>query len=217
MNWPEPKPGKPKWEKVSFEQMLRHIKEDKCQPNDVTVSEDEESLRKQLAAARVEAEIALAEFRRYSTPYYDRSWAEAVEKVKRLEDKILKREARLPIILEGLVAFLIANGNPPPTLSFRIVEIRSDASVDHRGRICVKRSEFVEPTQYEQRFDELLKIGLSWINVCCYGRDGDQLIIGIEVPKGTPIQVTPTSVNYSGPSDAVLGNNWRADEMLVIE
>jgi len=29
MTWPEPKPCKPKYGRVPFEQMLRHIKEDK--------------------------------------------------------------------------------------------------------------------------------------------------------------------------------------------
>jgi len=42
----------------------------------------------------VEEQNALAEFRRYQTPYYDKSWAKAIERVKRLEDKIPKQEAR---------------------------------------------------------------------------------------------------------------------------
>jgi hypothetical protein len=29
MTWPEPKPCKPKWGRVPFDQMLRHIREDK--------------------------------------------------------------------------------------------------------------------------------------------------------------------------------------------
>jgi hypothetical protein len=29
--WPEPKPCKPKYGRVPFEQMLRHIREDKCE------------------------------------------------------------------------------------------------------------------------------------------------------------------------------------------
>jgi hypothetical protein len=31
MTWPEPKPCKPKWCRVPFEQMLRQIREDKCE------------------------------------------------------------------------------------------------------------------------------------------------------------------------------------------
>lgn len=119
--------------------------------------------------------------------------------------------------LEGLLTFLVAAGNPPPTRSFRIIEIRRDAPVDHRGRVRVKRTDFLEPTQYEQRFDELLASGLSWINLSCYGVDGENLVVGIEVPKQTPIRVSPTPVNYSGPCGAVLAHEWRADENLVIE
>jgi hypothetical protein len=64
------------------------------QADEVTVSDDEESIQKQLVDARAEEQNAFAEFRRYATPYYDESWADAMEKVKRLEDKISKREAR---------------------------------------------------------------------------------------------------------------------------
>ncbi len=119
--------------------------------------------------------------------------------------------------LEGLLTFLVAAGNPPPTRSFLIIEIRSDAPVDHRGRVRVKRTDFLEPTQYEQRFDELLASGLSWINLSCYGVDGENLVVSVEVPKQTPICVSPTPVNYSGPCGAVLAHEWRADENLVIE
>jgi len=31
VNWPEPKPCKAKYGRVPFEQMLRHIKKDKCE------------------------------------------------------------------------------------------------------------------------------------------------------------------------------------------
>jgi hypothetical protein len=64
------------------------------QADDVTVSDDEEPLQKQLVDARAEEQNAMAEFRRYETPYYDKSWAKAIGRVKRLEDKIPKQEAR---------------------------------------------------------------------------------------------------------------------------
>jgi hypothetical protein len=31
MTWPEPRPCKRKWVRVSFDKMLRHIREDKCE------------------------------------------------------------------------------------------------------------------------------------------------------------------------------------------
>ena len=41
-----------------------------------------------------EEQNALAEFRRSETTYYGRIWAEATDKVKRLEAQISKRKAR---------------------------------------------------------------------------------------------------------------------------
>ena len=54
---------------------------------------DEADLQKQLADAQKEAQDALAEWRSYPNPYYELAWAEAVDKVKRLEASILKRKA----------------------------------------------------------------------------------------------------------------------------
>jgi len=58
-----------------------------------TVSDDSESIQKQLADARLEEQKAMADFRRWETSYYGQVWAEAIEKVKRLEAKIPKQKA----------------------------------------------------------------------------------------------------------------------------
>jgi len=60
---------------------------------DKTVSDDAEPIQKQLADALMEEQNALAEFRRWQTPYYEKAWAEAIDKVRRLEAKIPKRKA----------------------------------------------------------------------------------------------------------------------------
>lgn len=52
-----------------------------------------DDLQKQLDNARREAQNALAEWRSYPNPYDEKAWAEAVEKVHRLEAKIPKRKA----------------------------------------------------------------------------------------------------------------------------
>ena len=49
--------------------------------------------QKQLADAQKEAQNALAEWRRYPSPYYEREWVEAIDKVKRLEAMLPKRKA----------------------------------------------------------------------------------------------------------------------------
>lgn len=56
-------------------------------------NETEEQVQKQLADAREEARNALAEWLRYPTPYYEKAWTEAIEKVQRLEARIPKRKA----------------------------------------------------------------------------------------------------------------------------
>ena len=58
------------------------------------MSDDSESIQKQLANARTKEQNALAEYLRYKTRYYDELWAEASQEVKRLEAKIRKQNAR---------------------------------------------------------------------------------------------------------------------------
>ncbi len=64
------------------------------EPADLTASDDNEHIQKQLADAQMEVKNAMAEWRRYQTRYDEAVWAEAVEKVRHLEAKIAKREAR---------------------------------------------------------------------------------------------------------------------------
>ena len=58
-----------------------------------TESDDEALIQQQLAEAQREAQNALAEWRSYSTPYYEAAWIEAVAKVQRLEATLPKRKA----------------------------------------------------------------------------------------------------------------------------
>lgn len=58
-----------------------------------TASDDPALIQEQLANARSEEDNALAEWRRYPTPYYEAMWNEAIRKVQRLEAKLTKRKA----------------------------------------------------------------------------------------------------------------------------
>jgi len=58
-----------------------------------TASDDQDLIQKQLADARKEAQEALAEWRRYPTPYYETMWKEAIAKFERLEARTPKRKA----------------------------------------------------------------------------------------------------------------------------
>jgi hypothetical protein len=57
-------------------------------------AESIESIRKQLAEARKEAQDAMGEFRSWGNPYYEKAWLEAVEKVKLLGGNDCSMEAR---------------------------------------------------------------------------------------------------------------------------
>ncbi len=60
--------------------------------------------------------------------------------------------------------------------------------------------DLVSEKEYESRFQELLGIGFSWINVSLYGIWEGYLIIGIEYPyKGSNVPKEFVSINLSGP------------------
>jgi hypothetical protein len=89
--------------------------------------------------------------------------------------------------------------------------------MDSLGRIRLQRHEVREPADYEARFDELMKAGLPWLNVSCYGVEDGVLIVGIEVPAAGAKPSSRTSVNLSGPAAKVIGSGWKADQVLSIE
>jgi hypothetical protein len=119
--------------------------------------------------------------------------------------------------LRRLLDFLDRQGQGPPTRRLRIVEIPHGAPIDQRGRIRVQSSGLCEPVAYEARFDELLAAGLPWLNMSCYGALGGTLIVAIELPMPPSKPAAKTSVNLSGPPEAVLSHGWNADQVLSLE
>ena len=117
--------------------------------------------------------------------------------------------------LQGLMKFLEQLGQMPPARQIRIVEIDPNTTSDERGRLRVMRSALQTPEAYECRFNELIGAGLPWINMSSLGIEGEFLIVGIETPRGSGS--SRTSVNYSGPSVAVLQNGWGVDKALLFE
>jgi hypothetical protein len=67
------------------------------------------------------------------------------------------------------------------------------------------------------RFDELMKSGLPWINVSCYGVDRGRLVIGVELPRSRPRATAETSVSFSGATSAVLLHDWDVREVLAFD
>jgi hypothetical protein len=119
--------------------------------------------------------------------------------------------------LQRFLDFLGNQGLQPPTRKSRIVEIPQGAPVDPLGRIRLQRHEVRDPADYEARFDELMKAGLPWLNVSCYGVEEGTLIVGIEVPAVPPKPSSRTSVNFSGPTAKVVGSGWKIDQVLAID
>jgi len=111
--------------------------------------------------------------------------------------------------LQRFLVFLGNQGQQPPTRRLRIVEVPRPASLDQLGRIRLLRDEIREPADYETRFDELLKAGLPWLNMTCFGVEDGSLIVGIELPAPASKKSLRTSVNFSGADAKLLGNGWR--------
>jgi hypothetical protein len=119
--------------------------------------------------------------------------------------------------LDALFLFLEKAGQAPPTRSVRVVEIGPVTEVDSRGRPRVRREEFRDPVDYESRFQELLALGLPWINVSCYGVSAQKLVVAVEVSGKSSRQASRTCINYSGPAKTVTDHGWDAAEALAIE
>jgi hypothetical protein len=113
-------------------------------------------------------------------------------------------------------------GLQPPSTDVRIVEVHSNAAnLDDRGRSRVQRDALHEVSGYEARFAELMRLGLPWINMSCYGTFDGFLIIAIEfrevaAPIDRPTWFS-TPVNLSGPPRLVLQNGGDAAEIVVID
>ncbi|MCX5741998.1 MAG: hypothetical protein NT062_05815 [Proteobacteria bacterium] len=118
--------------------------------------------------------------------------------------------------LERLFGFLAEQGLVAPTMEVWLVEIRSWADVDDRGRPRVRRADLRPPEAYEARFDELLAAGYAWINMSCYGLLRGGLVVVIETPRETRSRLSRVSVNLSGPPNAARERGWDVDEVLAI-
>lgn len=118
--------------------------------------------------------------------------------------------------VEGLLDFLEKVGSIPPTKAVSVLEVRPDTPIDKQGRLIVRRNELREPSEYEERFEALMRSGLSWVNVGCIGIADDMLVVTVELPPSSVVSPGRTSVNYSGPSRVVLDNEWDATQVLVL-
>jgi hypothetical protein len=124
---------------------------------------------------------------------------------------------KLAETLDGLFLFLQNAGQTIPRLEVRILELGADTATDDRGRLLVRRTDYRSAIDYEDRFDELLALGLPWLNVSFYGEDDGHAIVVVEVPRTRVQRSSTTSINFSGPSAAVLAHGGDASFALAIE
>ena len=124
--------------------------------------------------------------------------------------------------ISRLFQWLESIGLRPPSADVRIVEVHSNApNLDDRGRSRVQRDALHEVPEYEARFAELMRLGLPWINMSCYGIFDGFLIVAIEFREvAAPIERPTwfsTPVNLSGAPRLVLQNGWDAAEIVVVD
>lgn len=124
----------------------------------------------------------------------------------------------LSLHLDALIMWMEKIGLSPPSREVRIVEIDPRAPVNERGRPRVRRGQLHKAASYAARFYELMKAGLPWINLSCYGCHEGFLVVAIETGENAfTAPGGPTSVNYSGPPALVLRHGWDVKEALAIE
>ena len=119
--------------------------------------------------------------------------------------------------LNALFKFLDEEGQPPPTREVCVIEIPVDARMDERGRVRIARTDFRDPADYESRFEMLIKSGLPWVNISCYGVLDGKLVVAIEPSRAPASLTTRTSLNYSGPVTAARQQDWSVDPVLVVD
>jgi hypothetical protein len=139
----------------------------------------------------------------------------------------------LSIHLERLLGLLESNVLHPPSQDVRIIEVNTDGFTGIDGKEQIRKDGLRRPSEYEDKFNELLKTGYRWLNLSCYGVYEGFLIVAAEVPSPTVAHMTPsgwspegrprtlhpgcaTSVNLSGPVRIVVEHEWSVDSILTI-
>ena len=70
--------------------------------------------------------------------------------------------------LHELLRCLESSGLQLPSQDVRIIEVNAGVNRSD-GKYHVRKDELRRPSEYENRFDELLQTGYRWLNVSCYG------------------------------------------------
>jgi len=114
--------------------------------------------------------------------------------------------------IEKLLSKLASSRLHPPSLDVRIIEPHGLKD----GKYHVRREELHTISEYETRFDEVLRSGSSWVNVHCEGTYDNYLIVSVTFNSKERCVDTP-SVMIGGPARIVLDRGWSSDPLLVVE
>ena len=119
--------------------------------------------------------------------------------------------------LKEFTDWLVNINLPPPVTEIRIIELDRNPEIDKKGRVKIEKINIHKPENYEERFNELMTSGISWLNMSCYGVYDEYLIIVIEKPmKNFGLNPKP-SVNFSAPNTEVIRRKWDATQAIIVE
>lgn len=121
----------------------------------------------------------------------------------------------------GLLEFLSAQGPLPEYKNIWVVE---DCYIKYQNRpsqppvMTFPRSAIHDIKDYENRFDEILKSGVPWVNVSCYGFLPGVMLIGIELPNSNNYNPpNKVAINYSGPPMSIDSRpRWDVFDRVII-
>ena len=87
--------------------------------------------------------------------------------------------------------------------------------VDVGSKQVIENSRFQNPNDFKVRFQTLVSKGYSWLNMSGLGLIGNTLVVSVEKPNKIH-PGTETSINFSGPSNRVIQNNYKLDKYIEV-
>lgn len=106
-------------------------------------------------------------------------------------------------------------GQPPAPEEVVIAELSQDG-FDPLGRPVIAAAALRTVEEYDERFSALMVKGFAWINLNFYGLLDGRALVTVEFPEDEPVEPGATSVNFSGPPQAVSASSWDARPHLVL-
>ncbi len=114
-----------------------------------------------------------------------------------------------------LEAFLKREGDAPEWTDIRIVE---DHDISYGTVTIIPQASIQRPEDYASRFETLVRLGYSWINLVGNGVFNGTLLVSVEIPReSSKLTAADVSVNVSGPyfnSDGT--KHWYIEDKIKV-